>query len=103
MGCSALENHTLDKKVLHGGPTINDTNAMTKYEDYDWEELPTEVQEAATKLGYTKKMWDEDKGELPGGRQGCAARGVGVALRDVGAPAAIPGAIKICFIFHFHG
>lgn len=37
---------------------------MTKYDDYDWKELPKEVQEAATKLGYTKKMWDKDKGEL---------------------------------------
>ena len=35
----------------------------TKYEDLDWKELPAEASEAATKLGYTKKMWDGDKGE----------------------------------------
>ena len=34
-----------------------------KYDDYDWKELPPEVQAAATTLGYTKKMWDKDKGE----------------------------------------
>ena len=32
-----------------------------KYEDYDWNELPKEVQEAAKELGYDKKMWDKDK------------------------------------------
>eukprot|EP00584_Thalassiosira_punctigera_P015585 CAMPEP_0172549846 /NCGR_PEP_ID=MMETSP1067-20121228/22118_1 /TAXON_ID=265564 ORGANISM="Thalassiosira punctigera, Strain Tpunct2005C2" /NCGR_SAMPLE_ID=MMETSP1067 /ASSEMBLY_ACC=CAM_ASM_000444 /LENGTH=71 /DNA_ID=CAMNT_0013337275 /DNA_START=138 /DNA_END=353 /DNA_ORIENTATION=+ len=34
---------------------------MTKYEDYDWKELPKDAQAAATALGYTKKMWDADK------------------------------------------
>ncbi|CAB9517617.1 expressed unknown protein [Seminavis robusta] len=34
---------------------------MGKYDDYDWDELPKEVQEAATKLGFTKQMWDNDK------------------------------------------
>lgn len=32
-----------------------------KYEDYDWAELPDDAKEAATTLGYTKKMWDKDK------------------------------------------
>ena len=36
---------------------------MTKYDDFDWKELPKEIQAAATKLGYNKKMWDKDKGE----------------------------------------
>ena len=27
------------------------------------QELPEEAKEAATKLGYTKKMWDSDKGK----------------------------------------
>ena len=31
------------------------------YEDYDWDELPDNVREAATTLGYTKKIWDKDK------------------------------------------
>eukprot|EP00579_Thalassiosira_antarctica_P005086 CAMPEP_0201882402 /NCGR_PEP_ID=MMETSP0902-20130614/13798_1 /ASSEMBLY_ACC=CAM_ASM_000551 /TAXON_ID=420261 /ORGANISM="Thalassiosira antarctica, Strain CCMP982" /LENGTH=68 /DNA_ID=CAMNT_0048410907 /DNA_START=5 /DNA_END=211 /DNA_ORIENTATION=+ len=34
---------------------------MTKYDDLDWKELPKDVQAAATKLGYNKKMWDKDK------------------------------------------
>eukprot|EP00542_Grammatophora_oceanica_P020026 CAMPEP_0194026990 /NCGR_PEP_ID=MMETSP0009_2-20130614/1231_1 /TAXON_ID=210454 /ORGANISM="Grammatophora oceanica, Strain CCMP 410" /LENGTH=67 /DNA_ID=CAMNT_0038665909 /DNA_START=85 /DNA_END=288 /DNA_ORIENTATION=+ len=34
---------------------------MGKYDDYDWDELPKEVQAAATTLGYNKKMWDKDK------------------------------------------
>lgn len=32
-----------------------------KYDDYDWKELPAEVQKAAETLGYNKKMWDKDK------------------------------------------
>lgn len=31
-----------------------------KYDDYDWKELPPEVQEAAKTLGYTKKIWDNE-------------------------------------------
>ena len=34
---------------------------MTKYDDYDWDELPKEVQDAATVLGYNQKMWDKNK------------------------------------------
>ena len=34
----------------------------TKYENYDWKELPEDAKEAAKKLGYTKKMWDADEG-----------------------------------------
>jgi hypothetical protein len=30
------------------------------YEDYDWKELSDEVKQAATALGYDKKMWDGD-------------------------------------------
>lgn len=32
-----------------------------KYDDYDWKELPKDVQKAAEVLGYTKKSWDNDK------------------------------------------
>lgn len=32
-----------------------------KYDDYDWDELPKEVQKAAAILGYTKEIWDKDK------------------------------------------
>ena len=35
-----------------------------KYDDYDWKELPEDVKEAAKKLGYTKKLWDGDKGKV---------------------------------------
>ena len=31
------------------------------YEDYDWAELPSDVQEAAKVLGYTQKLWDGDE------------------------------------------
>eukprot|EP00546_Thalassionema_frauenfeldii_P015745 CAMPEP_0178912966 /NCGR_PEP_ID=MMETSP0786-20121207/10572_1 /TAXON_ID=186022 /ORGANISM="Thalassionema frauenfeldii, Strain CCMP 1798" /LENGTH=67 /DNA_ID=CAMNT_0020585639 /DNA_START=58 /DNA_END=261 /DNA_ORIENTATION=+ len=34
---------------------------MTKFEDFDWEELPDEAKEAAEALGYTEDMWDEDE------------------------------------------
>eukprot|EP00814_Leptocylindrus_danicus_P012197 CAMPEP_0116024128 /NCGR_PEP_ID=MMETSP0321-20121206/12104_1 /TAXON_ID=163516 /ORGANISM="Leptocylindrus danicus var. danicus, Strain B650" /LENGTH=68 /DNA_ID=CAMNT_0003495743 /DNA_START=58 /DNA_END=264 /DNA_ORIENTATION=+ len=32
-----------------------------KYSDYDWVELPTEVQKAAATLGYDNEAWDNDK------------------------------------------
>lgn len=38
------------------------TRIMTssKYDDYDWDELPEDVKAAAELLGYTKKIWDTD-------------------------------------------
>ncbi|CAJ1966835.1 unnamed protein product [Cylindrotheca closterium] len=39
--------------------TTNDKK-MTKYEDYDWEELPADIQEAAKLLGYNQELWDND-------------------------------------------
>ena len=33
----------------------------SKYEEYDWKELPMNVKEAAKTLGYNKKLWDNDK------------------------------------------
>eukprot|EP00977_Amphora_coffeiformis_P015902 scaffold4786_cov198-Amphora_coffeaeformis.AAC.14 len=35
-----------------------------KYDDYDWDELPADIQEAATVLGYNKMIWDND-GKAP--------------------------------------
>eukprot|EP00539_Tryblionella_compressa_P002138 CAMPEP_0178740286 /NCGR_PEP_ID=MMETSP0744-20121128/4504_1 /TAXON_ID=913974 /ORGANISM="Nitzschia punctata, Strain CCMP561" /LENGTH=68 /DNA_ID=CAMNT_0020393039 /DNA_START=44 /DNA_END=250 /DNA_ORIENTATION=- len=32
-----------------------------KYDDYDWDELPKEIQDAAKVLGFTKKLWDNDE------------------------------------------
>jgi hypothetical protein len=34
---------------------------MGKYDNDDWDELPSEIQEAAKLLGYTKALWDKDK------------------------------------------
>jgi len=34
---------------------------MGEYDDYDWDELPADIQAAATTLGYTKELWDSDK------------------------------------------
>jgi len=31
-----------------------------KYDNEDWEDLPKEIQEAATMMGYNQKNWDED-------------------------------------------
>ena len=31
-----------------------------KYDDYDWKELPPDVQKACEVLGYNKKLWDKD-------------------------------------------
>merc|ERR1712238_472499 len=42
-------------------------NAMTtvlvldQHEDSDWKELPEWIQQAASVLGYTKKLWNTDK------------------------------------------
>ena len=33
---------------------------MPTYDDLDWEELPDNAKEAATLLGYTPDMWDDD-------------------------------------------
>jgi hypothetical protein len=32
-----------------------------KYDDYDWDELPKDVQDAAELLGFNKKLWNDDK------------------------------------------
>jgi hypothetical protein len=32
-----------------------------KYDGYDWDELPQDVQEAAKVLGFNAKLWDDDK------------------------------------------
>jgi hypothetical protein len=34
---------------------------MTKYYDYEWDDLPEEAIQAAKVLGYTKKLWDDDE------------------------------------------
>jgi hypothetical protein len=34
---------------------------MTKYYEYDWDELPEEALQAAKVLGYTKRLWDDDE------------------------------------------
>ena len=43
---------------------LNTTNAVVAdagyYEDYDWDELPQEVQAAARILGWDKELWDND-------------------------------------------
>lgn len=31
-----------------------------KYDDWNWKELPPDVQAAAKVLGYTKQIWDDD-------------------------------------------
>eukprot|EP00548_Thalassiothrix_antarctica_P004677 CAMPEP_0194145752 /NCGR_PEP_ID=MMETSP0152-20130528/18812_1 /TAXON_ID=1049557 /ORGANISM="Thalassiothrix antarctica, Strain L6-D1" /LENGTH=75 /DNA_ID=CAMNT_0038846087 /DNA_START=76 /DNA_END=303 /DNA_ORIENTATION=- len=33
----------------------------SKYDEYDWGELPEEAKAAAETLGYTKKLWNGDK------------------------------------------
>jgi hypothetical protein len=33
---------------------------MTKYENYDWNELPGDVKKAAEQLGYDKRKWDKN-------------------------------------------
>jgi hypothetical protein len=44
-----------------GGVETPVTSSASRYDDYDWKELPGGVQKAATVLGYTKAMWDGDK------------------------------------------
>ena len=34
---------------------------LDQHEDSDWVELPKWVRDAATVIGYTKKLWDKDK------------------------------------------
>ena len=39
---------------------LDNTADTDYYEDYDWTELPTDVQEAATNLGWSESLWDND-------------------------------------------
>mmetsp|Transcript_23374 Transcript_23374/g.26199 ORF Transcript_23374/g.26199 Transcript_23374/m.26199 type:complete len:81 (+) Transcript_23374:81-323(+) len=34
---------------------------LDQHEDSDWKDLPEWIQEAASVLGYTKKLWNKDK------------------------------------------
>lgn len=38
--------------------TSDEDESNSTYEDYDWEELPREVQDAAKLLGYSKRKWN---------------------------------------------
>ncbi|CAJ1936698.1 unnamed protein product [Cylindrotheca closterium] len=42
-------------------PSLQEANDRKKYEDIAWTELPSEIREAASRLGYTEDMWDESK------------------------------------------
>ena len=42
----------------------SDDGKGCKYEDYDWDELPTKAKDAAEVLGYTRTLWDTD-GDVP--------------------------------------
>ena len=33
---------------------------MTKFYDYDWDDLPEHVQHSAAILGYTREIWQSD-------------------------------------------
>lgn len=33
----------------------------SKYDNYDWDELPADAKKHAETLGYTKEIWDADK------------------------------------------
>lgn len=50
----------IKSKTMGCGPS----HVATKYDDYDWKELPPEAQEAAKVLGYNKKIWNND-GKVP--------------------------------------
>mmetsp|Transcript_10087 Transcript_10087/g.24072 ORF Transcript_10087/g.24072 Transcript_10087/m.24072 type:complete len:1132 (-) Transcript_10087:2194-5589(-) len=39
---------------------VEQNGGNTNYDEYDWEDLPLKIQEAATVLGYTGQMWDAD-------------------------------------------
>ena len=34
---------------------------LPKYSEFEWDELPDEAREAASVLGYTKKLWDKKR------------------------------------------
>ena len=45
-----------------GGVASDQSNERTcpNYDDFSWDDLPTDAQAAAGILGYTKKIWDND-------------------------------------------
>jgi hypothetical protein len=40
---------------------VTANNKMTKYYEYDWDDLPEEAMQAAKVLGYSKRLWDDDE------------------------------------------
>ena len=48
-----------DSELRGGQAAMERAQNMDHYNDYNWIELPTEVQEAATTLGYNQNTWDD--------------------------------------------
>uniref|UniRef100_A0A7S2VFR3 Amine oxidase domain-containing protein n=1 Tax=Entomoneis paludosa TaxID=265537 RepID=A0A7S2VFR3_9STRA len=67
-GTGPTEQSTISNGVVTSGEEVLETFPKEKeqllssvsYEDHDWRELPNHVQQAATQLGYNKRMWDRD-------------------------------------------
>ena len=44
--------------ISEGTGTMEEDTEIGIYDNYGWDELPLEIQEAATTLGYSQNMWD---------------------------------------------
>ena len=44
--------------ISEGTETMEEDTEIGIYDNYGWDELPLEIQEAATTLGYSQNMWD---------------------------------------------
>mmetsp|Transcript_26843 Transcript_26843/g.62752 ORF Transcript_26843/g.62752 Transcript_26843/m.62752 type:complete len:96 (-) Transcript_26843:205-492(-) len=61
MGCSSSKAAAAEETTSTTKKKMGSELVLDKYEDYDWDELPKDIQELCAILGYTKKLWDKDK------------------------------------------
>jgi hypothetical protein len=65
---TAVENRSKDKPVISAetdkafaGNSFQKIEVSSSYENYDWDELPEDIQKAAHILGYTAIIWESDE------------------------------------------
>jgi len=56
-----VEDGTGSEVKQNSRPEEIEDNGEGKYDDYNWDDLPTEVKNAAEVLGWSSNMWDDDE------------------------------------------
>jgi len=55
------DDHVSSSSSGEDNQSIHDVLVLDQYDKSSWKNLPDWVREAATEIGYTKKLWDKDK------------------------------------------